>query len=522
MFQVLIVDDERHILDSMTATIPWRDCKVDQVFTAASYDDAVEVLQEQSIDILFTDIKMPGKNGLELLEYVQSRFPAIRCIVLTGYADFSYAKAALRAKALDYLLKPATDQEIMEVLSRAATDLEAQWRFTASPEQAQRAMLEDLPQLKAGLLKELLHEEDTDAQRVRALCQRYQLDFDLDRQTCLLVFRRDDRVVQKVFSSTEWYEFLGLLEKAAPSHRRWTASDSHGYLLCLLGAVSAAPEAVFPSAVLVAEQCQRMAKSVLGMTVSVAVGEERRFPSSLHQDYRLAQLALSQQSEVPGAFCFGLPPVSSTGGVSELYAPPEFRELLETGQWDSAEQRLSEVFEKLGRQKELSWSTLMEVQSYLSYCFLRLSQEHSLPQDWDWTDSSRTLFSVKVWALRKLRSFQQALQQSEPHLRKDLIERLHQYIDENLAHDVSLQTLADHLGLTPAYLSRLHKAATGQNLSDYLLDLRMKKAAYDLRHTDKLIYQITQELGLQNPQYFSKLFQSRFGLKPQDYRMEKK
>ena len=71
---------------------------------------------ENQIDILMTDIEMPGENGLQLLHWVSENYPDIVCILLTSHADFSYAQESIKLGCFDYVVQPAPYQEIEDAL----------------------------------------------------------------------------------------------------------------------------------------------------------------------------------------------------------------------------------------------------------------------------------------------------------------------------------------------------------------------------------------------------------------------
>lgn len=85
---------------------------------------ALEELEKKKPDILFTDIRMPGYNGLDLLEKLKEKNLAIKVVFVTGYADFEYVQTALRLGAFDYLLKPIDEEKLGEVLERLSGEPE--------------------------------------------------------------------------------------------------------------------------------------------------------------------------------------------------------------------------------------------------------------------------------------------------------------------------------------------------------------------------------------------------------------
>jgi len=112
MYTVLLVDDEEDVLKNLTNTIDWPVYGVENVLTAIDGIDACTQLTNTHIDLLITDISMPRMNGLDLLKHVRQTYPHTRCILLTSYSDFSYAKEAISLGVENYLVKPCNIEEL--------------------------------------------------------------------------------------------------------------------------------------------------------------------------------------------------------------------------------------------------------------------------------------------------------------------------------------------------------------------------------------------------------------------------
>lgn len=123
MFKVILLDDEDTIIEGLQATVPWDKYKCKVVATANNGKDGLELIRKHHPDILFTDIRMPYLNGLEMLKELTGEFPHMQIIVLSGYRDFSYAQAALHLGVLRFLLKPSKMEEIYEALNAAMLKL---------------------------------------------------------------------------------------------------------------------------------------------------------------------------------------------------------------------------------------------------------------------------------------------------------------------------------------------------------------------------------------------------------------
>lgn len=121
MYRVVLIDDERMIVEGLRRVIPWQDYGCEVAATAEDAVSGAELIRELRPHIVFTDIRMPGQDGLTMLAGLRSEFPDMQVSVLTGYRDFSYAQEAIRLGVTRFLLKPSKLDEIKEALS-AMTD----------------------------------------------------------------------------------------------------------------------------------------------------------------------------------------------------------------------------------------------------------------------------------------------------------------------------------------------------------------------------------------------------------------
>lgn len=120
---ILIVDDQEKILEATQKLVDWEKLHIDTVYTADSADAAKKILDQYPVDIMLTDIEMPGEDGIALQKWTTKKYPLVYCIFLTSHADFSYAKEAIRGGAFDYILQPASIEEIEATLERCIEKL---------------------------------------------------------------------------------------------------------------------------------------------------------------------------------------------------------------------------------------------------------------------------------------------------------------------------------------------------------------------------------------------------------------
>ena len=118
MMKVVVVEDEALVRRGIVLTVDWAgvDCAV--VGEAADGMEGLEVIRESQPDLIVTDIKMPRLDGIEMVRQLREEGNRAHVIILTAYSDFSYAQAALKLGAVDFLLKPFQDGELEEAVTR--------------------------------------------------------------------------------------------------------------------------------------------------------------------------------------------------------------------------------------------------------------------------------------------------------------------------------------------------------------------------------------------------------------------
>lgn len=135
MYSILIVEDEPLIREGIVALVPFEELNITQVFQAENGQMALELIQRQPVDILLTDINMPKLDGIALAQQVKRILPATHIIFLTGYDYFDYALSAVKLGVDDYVLKPISKKDVIEMLTKVIKKID------------QKKMMQDVQQL---------------------------------------------------------------------------------------------------------------------------------------------------------------------------------------------------------------------------------------------------------------------------------------------------------------------------------------------------------------------------------------
>ncbi len=135
MYKVLLVDDEEMVTQGLSRFVKWEQAGFMVAGTATSVAGALDLLEKEPVDLVITDVQMPGQNGLDLIEIMNERYPQIKTIILSGYSEFSYAQKAIRLGALDYLTKPINFSAMMDLLQQVKKKLDEEKRQSGQDDQ---------------------------------------------------------------------------------------------------------------------------------------------------------------------------------------------------------------------------------------------------------------------------------------------------------------------------------------------------------------------------------------------------
>jgi len=530
--QMIIVDDEAHWVDNLSLTKPWHTLGIEQVHKAYSAREALRIIESYPIDIVVSDVLMPEMTGIELIGEIRKRDPGIKCIVLSGHSDFDYAQEALRHQAVDYLLKPPTDAELLGAVGAAADKLREEWETVSSRERTEFTLRENLPLLRGQLLLNALRGERMTGEEWSRKLESYRLPF-APGECALLLVRMEDEFGEYRNNGQQLMEYavINIAEEIFAEHAKvWGVKEEHGYLAFLLQfgtAEEAAKEALLEK---LSMQLQAKVKQYLKGALSIVTTELFPFPDRLAERYRHA-LAYFRQI-VGDEKEFVIRAQDADRNVSQepldaLHAPPGLGNLLEAGRWEAAERKLIEACEELERKGSESWEHCLEAGYVIASSFAHYAHRNGrtlaalIGDGFEPLQNGEAFSSIgklRNWSLGALGKLKEGTASEVRDIRSGYVTKIQEFVERNLHLDVSLRALADHVNLHPTHLSKLYKIETGEGVSEYVSRLRMETACHMLKTTEKKVYEISSDIGYLDPAYFIKVFKRQYGVTPQEYR----
>ncbi|CAI6083039.1 response regulator [Cohnella sp. JJ-181] len=515
--KILIVDDEVIIRNGLCTVIDWEALGMTLLPPAESAEEALERLADEQPDIVLTDIRMPGMDGIELAKEIKSLRPDTEIVILTGYDDFGYARQALREGVTDYLLKTSGPEEIMMAAMKAKQNLLAKWE-TMKQEAVQGAALRNqgLEELLAAGGKKHPAGGGADAARKwleEAGVAKAGPDGGLLPMRVLLVGASgwdDDR-------------FAGLMLGAAESR-----------LLELLPCVTLRKHDRIVAVLRAGEgwsDTSRLATAVsrvreaLKCDIFAAAGEPAPSFTALGRSYEEAEQAFAYRPMLGDRGLIEAKEVLSRKGGRTVCSAKEENELSSLLMNSDATQLRNWTSGIVGEQLADPQATPATLQAYLQSIVIAAHR---------WLDRARdkgaeASASAPVIALQPgvrledelfklLLSVLNAFHDRVSAGRYAYIHRAIAYIRLHLDRHLTLQQVAGFVHVNPNHFSEMFKKETGQSYTEFVTRERMQRAANILLTTRMKISEVAGEAGYEDIKYFSQQFKKVMGCTPSEYR----
>ncbi|THF76669.1 response regulator transcription factor [Cohnella fermenti] len=546
MLRLLIVDDEPFAVDYLADALRGlSDLDLDIVL-AYSGKEAISAMDEGKVDLLLSDIRMPGMGGIELAEHALMRWPRCKVIFLTGYSDFEAIQSALRKGGVDYVLKTEGDEAIVRAIRQAIVAIETQEREEQILQRARQQYKLALPSLRRNYLMDVLLGESNNPETREQAFRKLAIGLDPDRPVFAALVRID-----------EWGTFSAPADRALLLYSiQNVAEETIGERLSFLSfqydrarivwlvqeELGQSGEEAFRSFSDCAQHVQLSCKTLLKAPISIVISARRTDWERLGGRIEAVKLLLAFQMG-PGNGMMIFDPDSegteSRRSSRSLLETERLRrmthklDLLESYLDDGKTAEFASLFDELFAMErplalvgEEKWFGL-ELFSRLSAFFLSYLNTREMFEEVGERIRTEKMTSPDEHSgmLEMLAYFRDlgitiAAYNERNHIERshEMIRKVQNYIRQFLHEELSLTRLSGLVFLSPPYFSRMYKQMTGQGLLEYINETRIQKAKVLLKTTNRKVHEIAVDVGLESAPYFTRLFRKKAGCTPQEYR----
>lgn len=478
MYSLIIVDDDELIRKGLEKVIPWGALGLSVISAFSSATEALEYLRTSPVDVILTDVKMPGMSGLDLVKEARKIYPRCKAVIISGFSEFELVKNALTLKVEDYLLKPLSQDCIEQVFRKVVSEIDSERLITKDPETSFHSDYSLLTKLstKYSLWAEYIEEDS--AEKVMNKFALVMCDglgqFESDIEEVLAGIPHVSNGKYAVFISTA-DDFSHRLESVVTVFRN---SDERNFKIVVGSDVFWEDDIIFSF------------WGALGMIPETEYGMV-----SYYRDKRGNELPELVQ-----------------------YMRKTLIARIESGCQEEIDKALCEAIDKTSKLKPdeqgyVYCSVIYKLLVYFSmkdsigkYQYGSISFSNATPRELAERFRHDFLMLTKILSSR-----------SDSNARL-LILRTKEYVKDHYSNpSLRLQDIADNLQISYGYLSSIFTRISGQSFKQFLINVRMEEARNLLLSRKYRIYEIADKVGYSNTRYFNEAFHKYYGCSPVEY-----
>ncbi|GEM_PF-448842 len=546
-YKLLIADDEQMERDALRYIVARGCAQIGAVFDAANGREAVEIAAREQPEIVLLDIKMPGINGVEAAGRILDRAPDTKLVFLTAYDYFDYAQQAIRLGVVDFIVKPATDERVVEVINGLVTQLDESGRSNELRSNHERRLARARCALEEALVLGLVR-GDLRNEQIREQMQALELEGRFAVAASIVIdFASYPMQVETEAQRTVLRRRCVLELKAILRHLGVTTLVAHtSNVIHVLFVEASGAELERAALVETLESFVEAVRLKFSIRCVVGLETERRPVAESAVSFRSAVLARSRgdrggcgEAVVLG---HGRPEDAGSEAGSEAgddRGDEGRHEAKRYSSIDELEQRLCEAAAAGDDEHALELAQAIMTQlmesggpfAVLRRRIIELVIVTARRVDLRPAELTHNGFGVleRIELSAEVGELQCALREAvtslcgagTAHVRErahQQIERARALIEHEYARCLSLEEVAGAARLSPYYFSRAFKLQTGSSFIDYLNQVRVGHAKRLLRDSSLSVKEIATAVGFADPNYFSRVFKHHTHLTPTQYR----
>lgn len=548
LYRALIVDDEPHVVDALWDILDSQIHLPIDIYAAYNGKLAIEMIKKGRFDLIITDIKMPEKSGIDLLEYAHRLWPMCKIILLTAHAQFSYAYEAIKNSAFSYILKTESDERIISEVKRAISSINLEQNKSAKD----LSIVSQIDEMNNRLIDKLLHDLymsqkdvkwtlsmlgfegiDNDLYLIAGKIHQTENKMEENRikgQDAAKEFFDTKKVINHYFN--QWFNHSVLLlnrgnkllwfvqPKTEPEHKGKQVELLHTsqWLNGLLETIQ--------------ESCQISTK----LDVSFVARPVKQTSMNVALTYKQIDSTFLQiNNTTPYVYTFRQLSGFSPYDVNQLPLLSEFSNPVDHTLVEALVNRDKNTFwhryNEITHMNQVNFENTHQYKLCLDkilHSVLTVIQQEKLYQNKRVADCYESIFHF--WEYATLSDYEvkmkdlidtlfDAINIDDNELTCQTINFLKKYVDDHITEDVSLMQLSSVTGYNANYLSRLFHEQTGQLLNRYIALKKIELIKTFMSDANRTIEQVIRDSGFNSRSYFNRFVKKETNMTPKEFRM---
>jgi two-component system response regulator YesN len=543
MYKLILAEDEEDVREGIISQIDWEKYGFEVVDQAENGREAAESIDRLLPDVVVTDIQMPFMNGLQLAEWIRSRHPNTKIIILTGFDEFEYAQRAIKLQIDEYILKPFSSQELVDVLLKVKATIEAEIAEKENVFVLSEHYRKSLPVLREQFLSSLVSRRLT-LTEIEEKSAEYGilLNGQLFQSSVISVdyIRRegssktqDGRPVSLRDTgdrNLQLFAVLNIAEEICLKHDFGKVFIHRDDVVLLSVSPEKEETEITGKTLAVLEEIRQNVQRFLKLTVTSGAGTVCHSPALLFNSFGDALQALDYRLILGNNRVIWIEDVESRSMQMLDYDELTQQSLIRTIKLGTV-QELTDVVDGLFAGLDIAQVSTQDYQIFLLEIItsiLRVAKEAGSETAElfgsglsSLTDMNKfnNVEEAKQWIINLCTRIMDSIALERQSSYKQLIDQAKEYIRSHYGEsDISIGKVCSHLHISTGYFSSIFKKEMKMTFVSYLLQIRLEAAKELLRSTELKAFEIAEKIGFADPNYFSFCFRKKYGFSPKEYK----
>jgi two-component system response regulator YesN len=504
------------VIHGLCRQIDWEAYSLELAGTAETGENALVLLKQGNVDILFADIRMKKMDGLTLIALAKEHNPLLRSVVISSHNEFEYVKKALQLGVENYLLKPIDQNELQKTLEKTIDNLNRDRISTISDELTQSTFRSNiLDRWVNAEIQDYEFYERADLLKINISARQYQV--------CVI------DAINFVSEKQKMLNAQSLLEICRNSFPK--EFDVECFIdrfsrvvtvLCGDGLVSIQDKLklIIGNIIMKAKESGIETFTSAGPVSEGTLHIAHDYSDAIeYMNYQFLDTSVNiifYEEFIQAYLSAGCEPslIQLTNAFTEGDAAKaksiakKLMEICSQTSMETAKKCMISILIMIVKQMNESGYKSETLSNTATTGFIALNSLNSIEE-------------LSTWVLEIIEEFFEFMRKNKNSLHL-LVQRTQSVVKKNYNMDLSLKTIALDFKVSPAYLGQLFKEETGKYFNDYLTDTRLQASRILLLETDLKIREIICRIGISNQSYYNRIFKKAYGISPLDFKYKGK
>ncbi len=535
MYKVLIIDDEKPVRQVIAALGRWKEQNIVELFEAVEGNQGMQMIREKRPDIVFVDMKMPVMDGVDFLKLATKEYPGTKYIVVSGYNDFEYTKQAIRSKVLDYLLKPISETDLNNAISKAVEELDRD-KLNDKDSEKENVYKNIAYNMSVAIIKEnvitaIIQDNITSVEREnfrKYICNSSNSKYLYGISIINLI--NFNEVYRNVFdrdASAALFACTNVIDELCAEWCKGFSFRSGGIAREIIVVIAVDPNTELGFIAHKFRDIVEKLQSLFHIYSVASIGKLSEEFARLKESYTYAGTILNSINMLSNKESVYIEMESESRAHRETLMGK--KELLihafEEGSLDYAKKIIYEYMHNIAESRYYSLEDFQKIMMEFTLLIGEIVEYFGIPNYEIIPDmrngylySYSNLEDVNKYIYLLMDKVYDKVRSNIKASEKSNIYKIKEYIDTYYFKEIKLTTFSEMFYLSKEYLSKLFKNEFGASIYEYVLKVRMEMAKKMLSDSNIKIQTICESIGYNDANYFSKAFKSLYNVSPSEYR----